>query len=204
MLDRRDLLRWFGTSSVVLGVERAARAGLKCQRTMRPDIEVCEAGLSSLPRAASAFSRQQASEWCWAASLQMIFAYYGHPISQPRIVKETWGSISNLPAQPIQILSDLNRSWTDDNGTNFDVAGSVATANAATAAQDLGQDEPLIIGTMGHAMVLVDLVYYVDAFGQWSVQRIGVLDPWPYNPGLRQLTPQEGMFANFLARVRVS
>jgi Papain-like cysteine protease AvrRpt2 len=204
MLARREIIRWFGVGAATVAVKRAAKAGVQCQRTPRPDVALCEAGLSSVPRVAAAFSRQQASEWCWAACLQMVFSYYGHPVSQSRIVQETWGAIRNLPGQPAQILRDLNRSWTDDNNNAFSVAGSVLNATATTAAQDLSGDMPLIVGTLGHAMLLVDLVYYVDRFGAVSVQRIGVLDPWPYNPGLRQLTPQEGTFVNFLARVRVS
>jgi hypothetical protein len=61
------------------------------------------------------------------------------------------------------------------------------------AAQDLAADMPLIVGTMGHAMVLTALTYNRDGYGSGVVTGAIVRDPWPY-PGLRDgrrvLSPQ--------------
>jgi hypothetical protein len=78
----------------------------------------------------------------------------------------------------------------------------VYSANPITAAQDLAQDMPLIIGTMGHAMVLTALSYVLDRSGNGSVTAAIVRDPWP-DRGRRVLSAQEWYRASFLARIRV-
>lgn len=133
----------------------------------------------------------------------MVFTYYGFQISQEQIVQETWGDIVNLPGQPGDILRDLNRSWTDRNGQDFAVEGDAYSANAMTAAQDLASDMPLIVGTMGHAMVLTKLDYIVDQYGNGDVKLATVRDPWPGN-GMRALSPTEWYNIKFAARIRVT
>ncbi|MHB1117780.1 hypothetical protein [Sideroxydans sp.] len=100
-------------------------------------------------------------------------------------------------------MANLNRGWTDEDGDDFSVTGDVYSANPITAAQDLAQDMPLIIGTMGHAMLLTSLVYVRDGQGNGNVTSAIVRDPWP-GRGRRVLSPQEWFSADFLARIRVS
>lgn len=177
-------------------------AGVLCSPYTASGVQFCDAGIDSSVIAVNA-QIQNASQWCWAACIQIVFQYYGYRISQQRIVAETWGQILNLPAQPQQILADLNRSWQSDNGSNFYAQGDVFTANPITAAQDLAQDMPLIIGTMGHAMVLTSIKYQRDAYGRGIVHSATVRDPWPNN-GRRILSPQEWFSTNFLVRIRVT
>jgi hypothetical protein len=132
----------------------------------------------------------------------MVFRYYGFTVSHKRIVGETWGDVVNMPAGPDQILNDLNRPWKDDDDNEFTANGESYDANPATASDDLAQNMPLIIGTMGHAMVLTSLIYFRDAMGNGNVQQAIVRDPWP-GRGRRVLTPQEWYSADFLARIRV-
>jgi Papain-like cysteine protease AvrRpt2 len=147
---------------------------------------------------------QQQSEWCWAACISMVFAYYGHRVSQTRIVQETWGSVVNMPGQPEQILSDLNRTWKDDRRKKFSSSGDSLTANAATAVIDLRENRPLIIGALGHATVLTALTCDVNTVNRaWQVVAATVRDPWPANGGRRILTPQEWYNINFVARISV-
>jgi hypothetical protein len=134
----------------------------------------------------------------------MVFRYYGYDVPQQRIVAETWGGIVNMPGAPDQILNDLNRQWTDNGGRTFQSQGDVFSANLQTAVQDLSTDNPLLIGALGHCMVLSSISYLQDIYGRWQIQGATVRDPWPYNPGRRLLTPQEWFSVQFLARVRVS
>jgi hypothetical protein len=133
----------------------------------------------------------------------MVFGYHGYRVAQDRIVAETWGAIVNLPGSPYQILADLNRAWRDDGGRAFGVMGDVFSANPITASQDLAQDQPLIIGTMGHAMVLTAMDFVRDSYGNGQVTGAIVRDPWP-GRGRRNITPQEWNSTNFLVRIRVS
>ncbi|MES2780697.1 MAG: papain-like cysteine protease family protein [Bacteroidota bacterium] len=165
----------------------------------------CTAGLLSSVINARGFDTQQMNQWCWAASIQAVFSYYGHRISQQRIVAETFGSINNWPGSANTILNALNRTWTDDSGRSFYVTGVTYSANSITASQDLAADHPLIIGTNGHAMVLTALTYwaYLNNMNQVWVQNARVRDPWPTNARTRDLTLQEWQGVTFLARIRV-
>lgn len=203
-MNRRDFI----LSSAAIGFSWVfpafTHARLRCGPFIPPGMQECEAGIdSSIAQVtAAAVGGQHKSQWCWAACIEMVFRYYDHEVPQERIVKETWGGIVNLPGQPGQILADLNRQWTDEDGEDFEVYGDVFSANPITAAQDLAQDMPLIIGTMGHAMVLTSLQYIRDNFGRGEVLAATVRDPWP-GRGKRVLSPQEWYSTNFLARIRV-
>jgi hypothetical protein len=108
----------------------------------------------------------------------------------------------NMPGEPEQILESLNRPWTDESGRAFTVTGSAFGANPLTASQDLANDIPLLIGSLGHAMVLTSLTYLRDAYGRGEVTLAVVRDPWP-GRGRRPLTAQEWYNTNLLLRVRV-
>jgi hypothetical protein len=51
------------------------------QLGMSPQGPVMRASISP-PAFAQNFRSQQLPEWCWAASISNIFAYYGHPLRQ--------------------------------------------------------------------------------------------------------------------------
>lgn len=138
----------------------------------------CVAGIPQ-ERFDTVFAFQQQTEWCWAARIEMVFAYWDHRISRKEIVKQTEGVVANMPAQPIAIVRDLNRPWTDEDGNSFTVVGDVFSANGFTAIRDLASEVPLIIGSMGHAMVLT-AVSFNQAMNV-PRQLTGALgrDPWP-------------------------
>src|SRR5262249_15296997 len=69
---------------------------------------------------AAHFSPQQMSEWCWAASISNVFAYYKHPVSQHRIVQDVYKDITNMPALSARLIAqEINKTWADDNGVPF-------------------------------------------------------------------------------------
>lgn len=195
--------RWFLNSFLsvpLMSIPTFAWSGMACSPIVPPGIQECMVGLES---SIAPVAVQQSSEWCWAACISGVFGYYGHDISQQDIVQQTWGEIVNLPAQPQQIIADLNRSWVDGDGNAFSVTGDVYSANALTAAQDLKQDMPLIIGALGHAMILTGIQWVRDIYGREQIMAAIVRDPWPTNGNRRELNPQEWLGANFLVRIRV-
>jgi hypothetical protein len=99
--------------------------------------------------------------------------------------------------------SVLNREWTDDNGNHFRVIADAFSGNPMTAAEDLSKDEPLIIGSLGHAMVLTAVTYVRDYYGRGQTTSAIVRDPWPFNQNRRVLTPQEWAGTTMLLRIRV-
>lgn len=201
-MNKREMLAGLAGLPIAAAAT-SAQARLRCSQPAPNGLQQCEAGISSQVANVSISQRQNMNQWCWAACIQMVFLYYGRPISQQRIVSETFGNIVNWPAQSRVILSALNRSWTDDRGGRFTAQGDSYSANPISAAQDLAADRPLIIGTQGHAMVLTSLVYVRNANGGGEVTQAIVRDPWP-GRGRRVLSAQEWYGVSFLARIRVS
>jgi hypothetical protein len=205
-MDRRGFLTGLGALGLGAYWRPAARTGaveLACGPFDGYGVQRCEAGIDSALMDVAAADRQERSQWCWAACIEAVFNYYGHAVSQERIVEEAWGRVVDMPGSPYQILRSLNRRWTDDDGGEFRAFGTTFGTNAVTAAQDLAADRPLIVGTLGHAMVLTSLQYVRNAYGGGQVTMAVVRDPWPTNPRRRGLSPQEWYAMNFAARIRV-
>lgn len=204
-MHRRRFLSSLGLSAGALALSRLAGASQSCGpvvATPYGPLQQCTAGIESITFQ-QAF--QKMPEWCWAACISMIFSFHGHEVSQERIVTETWGQPMNMPGQPSDILRDLNRAWKDDDDDHFQVTGDSLSVNNLSAVADLLDDEPLIIGALGHAMVLTALTSNVNVqTGAFQIVQAVVRDPWPSNGGRRALSPMEWGNIAFAARVRVS
>jgi hypothetical protein len=203
-MDRRVFLQRGVACAGAMLLPRTMLANQSCsQTTMTPSgpVQRCTAGIQSV-----AFQQafQKMPEWCWAACISMVFGFYGHAVSQERIVAEVWGRVINMPGQPSQILSDLNRTWKDDHGGSFTSRGDSYSANSVNAVKDLKNNQPLIIGSLGHAMVLTAMTGETNTqTGAWQVVEAIVRDPWPANGGRRVLSPREWFSIGFAARIRV-
>jgi ABC-type bacteriocin/lantibiotic exporter with double-glycine peptidase domain len=184
---------------MVVALPFSARAEVQCGPYMNSGLQQCIAGIDS---GLANIDVQEKSQWCWAACLSMIFRFYGHPVSQARIVREAWGRTVNLPAEPWQVVEALNRTWVDDNGEEFEVSGDVENTTAITATEDLRANHPLIIGTCGHAVVLTAVTYVQDKSGNGEVTAAIVRDPWP-GRGRRHLTPKEWNEIDLAVRIVV-
>ena len=199
-MQRRAFLNSILATAGVGMLPGVARAAGECMQPDRRGVQRCTVGIHS--NIANVFARsQENTQWCWAACIEMLFRYHSRPVSQARIVNETFGSIVNMPAQPWDILRALNRSWTDDSGRTFFVQADTMTANLLTAHDDLFANNPLIVGTMGHAMVLTGISYDRNMFSS-QITEIVVRDPWQRR-GRRVLNRQEAFNISFLARVRI-
>src|SRR5215470_12768993 len=58
---------------------------------------LCEAGVPTA-QVQHIAAVQAMSQRCWAASIAMVFQFYGHEVPQQRIVRETFGTVVNMPA----------------------------------------------------------------------------------------------------------
>ena len=186
---RRDLFR----------VALPAALGMKLSAASLCGPFACRSQLDFEEFAQEAFQTQHMSEWCWAASISMIFSFHGHPVSQERIVKEVYGADVNMPSGYGALMAALlNRSWTDDDGEGFrarltgvyDAAAGVGLVNNAMLVRELDQNRPVLVGAAGHAVVLA-MMEYTKTFGRINqITRCGVFDPWP-GRGARDLTRVE-------------
>lgn len=153
---------------------------------------------------------QETSEWCWAASLSMLFAYYKHPVAQDRIVERYYGLPLVVTGQPLVMDDALNTSWVDDNGAPFNVASRITDYYQGTRIQVSNADviaaliseNPVFYGDYTHAMVLVQAEYMNTIYGPY-VTAGWVIDPWPATLGFRQLGPTE-LAAQYLGIAKVT
>lgn len=202
MLSRRQAA--IGLGAGLLLAAQGAKALVSCGQHDAKGIRRCESGIDrDLSEAvANAVGGQHMSQWCWAASIEMVFRFYGYVIPQAEIVRQAWGTPVNLPGSLTQVLGSLNRNWIDQFGRPFRVESRPYSPHPMPAILDLQRNWPLIVGTMRHAMVLTSLVYDVDNWDRVAVRAATVSDPWP-GAGRRILRPEEWHRREFFARIRV-
>lgn len=204
-------------SSEALAVS-AGQAGAAGQDGQPPEPPRLHEVSVDLPRARTAeLDPQFQTQWCWAATIANVFAYHGHPVSQSRIVKEAYGVVKNVTSGPYaNIAALLDRDWEDDRGERFssrvvgalDLMAGIQTVNNDTLRQSLENDDPVVVATTSHAMLVVGMTFMGDSEHVHEVQSVQVFDPWP-SIGFRELTPAEqtpsyhGGKLMFLARVTV-
>jgi hypothetical protein len=109
-----------------------------------------------------------------------------------------------MPGTPAAIMSSLNRTWTDNNGSIFDVQTNMSPLSLDDVSTSLANDAPLIIGTLGHAMILTAITVDQDTSGRYVPVDATARDPWPYNPRRRSLTLTEWYNIQFAAAIVVT
>lgn len=200
MMDRRRLLTGAMPLALAALTPGLARAAGECRPAPMGGYAACTVGLRS--PVADLFARQQPfqSQWCWAACIEMVAAYYGYELPQEKIVASIFGGTYDMPADAGIFLAALNRPWQDMQGRRIMASCEVLYGAGQMAAnrpdlmaiERLYGDMPIIIGTVGHAMVLSALEYVPAPGGNdATVTGAMVRDPWPESPGRRQLSPQE-------------
>jgi hypothetical protein len=213
-MQRRDMLRDGALAVCGLALPAMSMAAEQCSHPNQFGFLACETGIPSIALMEAQRSQNQ-SQWCWAACIAMCAKYYGYSLSQKKIVQEVYGRLVNLPAVNWTLVAALSRDWEDDDGNQFssrcDVIWDLAMGNVRSdapqlATQYLSQNIPLIVGTLGHAMVLTDIGFFRHAQNPYvgGVNFAIVRDPWPLNPRRRILSPQEWNSIQFLAAVRMS
>ncbi len=166
---------------------------------------------------APSYAEQKLTQWCWAACLQMIFTYNGHPLAQEKIVSSVFGGYPNRPSGGGRLIAaQLNRPWIDDNNSEFsstvkavyDLQEGIIGFDNRVLVDELNSGHPMIIGVGGHTVVLTAVDYMQYPNGMINVVRAVVFDPWP-GRGERLLTVQEmvpvyptGFFFAVTARIK--
>lgn len=153
--------------------------------------------------------RQRQSNWCWAASVQMVLNYHGLYVTQEQIVQRIYGGQVDLPAQPAQILAALSGWAPDARGRYSAIYASPYTFSGSQIVQDLAYRWPIIVGLAnpnggGHAVVLTAVYYSVDQWNNPIFQRVVIRDPWPGNPSRQEMSWGEfQQRLTFMAHVQV-
>lgn len=133
---------------------------------------------------------QQMSQWCWAASIQMVFNYYGVALAQEDIVRRSygsdpWGNLPDWPGSFQTITANLNNWGFDRLGQRFIVTTRVGLGAPPPIwlAQELAQGHPVILAYSngnggGHAVVCTAVNLTPTPNGP-IINSIVVRDPWP-------------------------
>jgi Peptidase_C39 like family len=141
-------------------------------------------------------SQQRSSQWCWAASIQMILNYHGVAISQEEIVHRTFGAdiYGNLPDMPgtFQVITaNLNNWGFDRNGRRYLVQASFGGGPPPPdmLLNEVSQGYPVLLAyqngpNTGHAVVATAASYQPHGYSR-IVTSIVVRDPWPNPENIR-------------------
>jgi hypothetical protein len=187
-------LRSYLAVSALVAMALCAQADEVCGTPDSNGVSICSAGLQAESVRQLAVVQEQ-PQWCWAASISMIFAHHGYSVRQEEIVKEGYGGVAaNLPAPSGRAMTKaLSRRWVDGNARSFQ-GRAVASDTFARQFQvsehkvlaELADGHPLLLGALGHAVVLVELKYERSERGNVRILGGTVIDPQP-GVGVRAL-----------------
>ena len=153
-------------------------------------------------------AKQEKSNWCWAACVQMVLHYQGIHIKQEELVRRVKGSARNEGGT----ASDMAQA-----ADGWQVNGKVLKARFINRSgvpgvskhliDDLANKYPIIVGLDiprqrdGHAYVLTAIYYYTDnndANGPKTPYKVILRDPSPHS---RKYFPEEMSWREFYNNV---
>jgi hypothetical protein len=147
--------------------------------------------------------------WCWAASISMVFTYAGYSVSQRQIVERLFHDTGDHPARAHDITELLGMRWIDLQDRTFLPIAQIGADPGRrfrfgddTVIRELIAERPVLVGVLAHAMVLVGVEY--ERFTRQDAVRITggwVIDPAP-GQGLRRLRLKE-LMPGYVAVVRI-
>lgn len=186
-----------------------ASAKVDCDVADARGVQRCKAGLDDA-QIRQIQRSQEKSQWCWAASIAMVFAHHGFTVSQEQVVRRQFADLADRAVSGSAITEMLSRGWKDGKGRQFQPVAAVADPYARrfevatqNLVQELSEERPLIFGAETHAMVLVQVEFERGAAG--AIVRITggtVIDPAP-GKGVRSLQRQE-MRPKYVAAVQLA
>ncbi|MGZ3697330.1 MAG: papain-like cysteine protease family protein [Bdellovibrionota bacterium] len=134
--------------------------------------------------------RQRQSNWCWAASTQMVLNYHGIRVAQEEVVERIFGELVDRTAGHNEILTALNHWFPSLNGgAARPIARSFPVIQDGRFVYELANGNPMIVGLKGsangapgHAYVLTGAEVSVDKQGlPRFIHSMTLRDPWPTN-----------------------
>lgn len=137
---------------------------------------------------------------CWLACLQMAGKFHGFDVPPVNIVKELYDS--KLPKAPWEDLSVNTKTVHDAKGKPVQFTVEKLQVRAAEAAELLSENQPILIGSMGHPVLLTSMTYTGDLLGGMTLIDATVLDPAP-GKGTRVVSSPDWINVSFATRISV-
>jgi hypothetical protein len=130
-------------------------------------------------------SMQEAHDWCWAASTQMILKWFGVEVSQVDVVQRIKGRIVDQSASARDISAALNGVARQRSGSRA-IIHAMSTAGPpppVVIVKQLSQRIPMLLTFdtgphSGHAVVLTAARYYDTPKGP-QIASLVIRDPYP-------------------------
>ena len=168
-----------------------------------------------IPRAEMEYfaSAQRASQWCWAASIQMILNHAKVDITQEQIVRRTYGvdPAGRLPdwtGDFRAITANLNNWSIDNRGKKYVVRAIVGIGPPAPTVllEELSNGRAVMIGyatgpDSGHAAIVTGASYIPTPQGP-AIQSLILRDPFPTRKNIRNGGRVEVPGADLAASIR--
>jgi len=153
--------------------------------------------------------RQRQSNWCWAASVQMVLNYHGLYVSQEDIVGRLFGALYDSPANLDRIMVALSGWAYDTRGKISTIHAQPYVMNNTVLINDLVNYWPLIIGfngfPIGHACVLTAIYYSMTPQQLPYIHKGVIRDPWPGNESRQEYNWDQMLKSmTFLIRVYIN
>jgi hypothetical protein len=129
-------------------------------------------------------SMQEAPEWCWAASAQMILKWFGVEVSQMDVVRRTKGRVIDQAASSRDITAALNGLRKTATGDKvIHTINFAGPPHPMVIVKQLRQRVPMLLTIntapgQGHVVVLTAARYYDTGQGPHIASLI-VRDPYP-------------------------
>lgn len=189
-----------GGALLLPGAEGVADANRKtfCGMDKKRKANVCTVRLlGNVPffRARSADPGQ-----CWLACLQMAGKFQGFDVPVPTLLKELYEG--KLPKTPWQDPSINGKQAKDAKGKLAQFTLEKLQVRAAEAAELLSENQPIIIGSLGHPVLLTSMTYTGDLLGGMTLVDATVLDPAP-GKGTRVVSSPDWINVSFATRIVV-
>lgn len=155
--------------------------------------------------------RQRMGNWCWAACIQMVLNYHGLYVDQQDIVQRVFGAAVDRPANGQQIMTALTGWAPDTRGRQSSIYADAYHLDAETVINDLDKKWPLIVGlkgargqATGHAYVMTAAYFSRDSYGEATIHRVVLRDPYPgYQSRVELDSAEFGERLQFATRVYV-
>jgi len=181
-----------------LGLEHEAEANRKtfCGMDKKRKANVCTVRLlGTVPffKARSADAGQ-----CWLACLQMAAKFQGFDVPAPALLKELYEG--KLPKTPWLDTGINGKPVHDTKGKPVQLVLEKLQVRAAEAAELLSENQPIVIGSMGHPVLLTSMTYTGDLLGGMTLVDATVLDPAP-GKGTRVVSSPDWINVSFATRI---
>lgn len=159
-------------------------------------------------RMLTCYAYQQRSNWCWAASLQMVLAYYKMNVSQATLVKRAFGKTPDRAASAQEMVKALD-GYQKGKRRVACYADSVIDLRQLVA--EIEEGHPVVVGMayqgQQHAMVLTQIFFQPDAAREGKINPVQVVVVDPSRQFLKERRFSWAEFCrmvNMVLRIRVS